>query len=154
MITVQPVQPVPSNSRFALAVPFGHLKACAEPRRENVGAWSTVLPHSNVTSKLPLTIPYFWHDFSKIHVHSVFLKIKSQLPNLTSNFETHKDVGDNFYTYTSRYIHNLYTNKIGRKLKDTFDNPSHPTQSQRTSFSLCIYIPYVRSISHIHYPEN
>ena len=30
---------------------------------------------------------------------------------MTSNFETRNNVGDNFYTYTSRYIHDLYITK-------------------------------------------
>ena len=40
--------------------------------------------------------PCFKHNFSKTHVHRVILKIKSQLPNLISNFETHKNVRHNF----------------------------------------------------------
>ena len=59
----------------------------------------------------------------------MILKIFITTPNLTSNFETHKDVGDKFWlgTYISGYIHNLYTQKVWRKLKDTFDTPSiHP----------------------------
>ena len=39
-------------------------------------------------------------------------KIKSELANLTSNFETHKNVGDIFFTYTSMYLSIL---KLGIK---------------------------------------
>ena len=37
------------------------------------------------------------------------LKILTQAPNLTSNFKTHKNVGDNFL---SQYIPYLYTYKV------------------------------------------
>ena len=40
--------------------------------------------------------PYFYHDFKKKHVEMVILKIRGQLPNLRSNFQTHNNVGDNF----------------------------------------------------------
>ena len=46
----------------------------------------------------------FWNTlllawFLKNHVKMVNLKILPPLPNLTSNFETHKNVGDNFWLY-------------------------------------------------------
>ena len=34
----------------------------------------------------------------------VIFKIKSKPPNLTSNFQTHKNVGDNFY-FEYKYIY-------------------------------------------------
>ena len=37
------------------------------------------------------------------------------------NFETHKNAVNIFILHISRYIHNLYTYKVWRKLKDTFD---------------------------------
>ena len=40
--------------------------------------------------------PYFLHNFTKTHFPIRVLTLKSQLPNLTSNFETHMNVGDNF----------------------------------------------------------
>ena len=51
---------------------------------------------SNFGSKLSDEIRYFWHEFTKTLFPIENLKIKSQLPNLTSNFETHKNFGDNF----------------------------------------------------------
>ena len=40
--------------------------------------------------------PYFQHDFSKTHFLIRVLKMKFKLSNLTSNFQTHNKVGDNF----------------------------------------------------------
>ena len=67
----------------------------------------------------------------------VILKNFIHTPNLTSNFETHKNVSVNFllHLYISRYIPYLYTHKVCRKSKDTlifrpipFNHiPSHPS---------------------------
>ena len=54
------------------------------------------------------TLFYFKHNFSKTDVHIVILKIKSQLPNLTSNFNTHKNVGGNFLSHVYVGIYLIY----------------------------------------------
>ena len=54
---------------------------------------------SNFGSKLLPEIRYFWHAFSKTLLPILILKIIFWLPNLTSNFQTHKNVGDNFWLY-------------------------------------------------------
>ena len=51
-------------------------------------------------SELLIEIRYVYHDLSKIHFLLAVLKIIFQLPNLTSNFETRKNIGENFdYIY-------------------------------------------------------
>ena len=42
--------------------------------------------------------------YLKTHVHRVISKWCSPTPNLISNFETHKNVGDNFY-FVNKYIY-------------------------------------------------
>ena len=58
---------------------------------------------SDFGAKLAYEIRYFENDFSKIYVHRVILKVKFQLPNLTSNFGTRKHVGDNFFLQIRLY---------------------------------------------------
>ena len=70
----------------------------------------------------------FSMKIKKTRIPIWILKIKSQLPNLTSNFETHKCRSQFLNMYISRYIHDLYTHEVYRKLKDPFDTPSiHPS---------------------------
>ena len=65
--------------------------------------------------------------FQKHISHIGVLKIKAQLPNLTSNFETHKNDGGNFFfTFTNRSIHDPYTYKVSRKKKKKKDS-THPS---------------------------
>ena len=60
---------------------------------------------SDFGSKLPPEIRYFQYDFSITHVNIAILKIKSQLLNLRSNFETYENVGDNIVLHVQVYIH-------------------------------------------------
>ena len=52
-------------------------------------------------------------------------------PNLTWKFETHKNVGDNFY-FAYKYIYVLNAHKVWRNLKGTFrDRPSNLSHQTR-----------------------
>ena len=69
----------------------------------------------------------------------VILKILPPLPNLTSNFETHKNVGGNFLSHVyvgiyliyipTKYEDNLRTQKIPRATR--------PIKLARFALSLC-----------------
>merc|ERR1712198_491925 len=48
----------------------------------------------------------FYTHQKKSHVPAVILKFLTTTPNLTSNFETHKNIGDNF-DYMYRYMYTL-----------------------------------------------
>ena len=46
--------------------------------------------------------------FQNTHFPIAIFKIKSKHPNLTSNFEPHKNVGDKFLLHIYKYIYTLY----------------------------------------------
>ena len=59
-------------------------------------------------------VPWFWNFWPRPPTwHETFKPIRLLVTILIS--------------YTSRHIHRLYTHKVWRNLKDTFDIPSHPS---------------------------
>ena len=70
--------------------------------------------------------------FLKNPTKKVFLKFFLRTPNLSKFLnpqEIYQDIL--FITYSSRFIHNIYTLKVWRKLKVTFDNPFHPSHQMK-----------------------
>ena len=69
----------------------------------------------------------------------VILKIFTCTPNLTSNFETHKNVGDNFYlVYKQIYILYIYPQSMkkieGGKISAPIQPPTHPRNKTFSRF--------------------
>ena len=69
----------------------------------------------------------------KSHLPAVNLKILTQTPNLTSNFETHKNVGGNFYfVYKYIYTCSIFPQSM-KKIEGHFWWPSHPSHPSNPS---------------------
>ena len=85
-------------------------------------------PTLNLTSNFET--PYFWHDFKKSMYLWLFWKFLPPPPTWHQIFKPIRMLVTIFISYISRYIHNLYTYKVWRKLKVTFGDrqPVQPVQ--------------------------
>ena len=72
------------------------------------------------------------------HVHRVILKIILALTNLTSNFETHKNIGENFdYVYRFMFTLSMYRKGINI-MKDTLDTKSELLYPKKEKSPTCL----------------